>query len=61
MTNRKQDKSFDETAAAEAEPTTAREYHTPVFTHHGNAANIVRNNEGFGTDGGTGFASDTLS
>lgn len=52
--------SIDQQDKNETETTAAREYHAPVFTHHGSAANIVRNNEGVGSDGGA-FDSDTLS
>ena len=57
------DKNAKEHQAATAEPTSdsaSRKYHTPVFVHHGSAADIVRANAGIGGDGGS-FPSDTLS
>ena len=36
------------------------QYRSPVVTHYGSAAQIVRTGEGVGTDGGH-FSSDTLS
>jgi hypothetical protein len=56
-----QEQTQNQAPAAQAEATAQRDYHAPVFTHHGSAANIVRNLEGIGGDGGTGFPSDTLS
>lgn len=43
-----------------ANAASGRAYHTPVFVHHGSSADIVRTNQGFGSDGGA-FPDDTAS
>lgn len=58
MSDKKQE--MEVRGAADTKAEGRAQYRTPVITHYGQAAQIVRTLEGVGTDGGH-FSSDTLS